>query len=127
MWLLQPGLSRDGICIFVCDSLSTISSQEHRMNIFIKNSRTLLVAAAMVLGVTATTGGVYAQQSTDKAKMADKSTSTDKNRPSSRSGKEDGEMIVEVPVVVCPGAGFERSGDGQRMLGEVVRPEKLSR
>lgn len=48
------------------------------MNIFIKNFRTLLVAAAMVLGVTATTGGVYAQQSADKAKAADKSTSTDK-------------------------------------------------
>ena len=32
----------------------------------------------MVLGVTATTGGVYAQQSADKAKAADKSTSTDK-------------------------------------------------
>jgi hypothetical protein len=70
------------------------------MNIFIKNFRTLLVAAAMVLGVTATTGGVYAQQPADKAKAADKSTSTDKKKPSSLSGKKDGEMIVEVPVIV---------------------------
>jgi hypothetical protein len=70
------------------------------MNIFIRNSRTLLVAAAMVLGVTATTGGAYAQQPADKAKAADKSTSTDKKKPSSLSGKKDGEMIVEVPVIV---------------------------
>ena len=74
--LLQPGLSRDGICIFVCDSLSTISSgaQDEYLH---KELPHAIGCAAMVLGVRRT-AGVYAQQPADKAKTADKSTSTDK-------------------------------------------------
>ncbi len=71
------------------------------MNILIKNSRKLLVVTAMLFGVCATTGGVYAQQANDKNKASDKSTSGEKHKPShSQSRKEDGKMILEVPVVV---------------------------
>ncbi|MEO6824068.1 MAG: beta/gamma crystallin domain-containing protein [Nitrosospira sp.] len=70
------------------------------MNIFIKDARTLWVAAAIVLGTGTTIGGVHAQQSTDKAEEAGKAISADNRRPSSLSGKKEGEMIAEVPVVV---------------------------
>ncbi|ARO88816.1 hypothetical protein EBAPG3_014140 [Nitrosospira lacus] len=69
------------------------------MSILIKNSRNFLSAAAVVFGICVATGNVYAQQSSDKTK-ADKSMSADKNKPTSKSGKRDGEMIVEVPVIV---------------------------
>ena len=52
------------------------------------------------VGDRATIGGVQAQQSTDKAKEAGKATSADNRRPSSLSGKREGEMIGEVPVVM---------------------------
>ena len=85
-------------CIY--DSLLMIF-REHRMNIFIKDARTLWVAAAIVFATGATIGGVHAQQSTDKVKEAGKATSADNRRPSSLSGKKrEGEMIAEVPVVV---------------------------
>lgn len=67
------------------------------MSILIKNSRNFLAAAAVVFSICVATGSVYAQQSSDKTK-ADKSMSADKNKPT--SGKRDGEMIVEVPVIV---------------------------
>jgi len=95
--LLQPGLSGNEACIY--DSLLTIF-WEHRMNIFIKDARTLWVAAAIVLGAGTMIGGVHAQQSTDKAEEAGKATSAVNSRPPSLSGKREGEMIAEVPVVV---------------------------
>ena len=69
------------------------------MSILIKNSRNFLSATAVVFSICVATGSVYAQQSSDKTK-ADKSMSADKNKPTSKSGKRDGEMIVEVPVIV---------------------------
>lgn len=69
------------------------------MSILIKNSRNFLVATAMVFGVCVTAGSVFAQQSSDKTKT-DKSMSADKNKPPSKSGNKDGEMIVEKPVIV---------------------------
>lgn len=51
-----------------------------------------------VFATGATIGGVQAQQSTDKAKEAGKATSADNRRPSSLSGKREGEMIAEVPM-----------------------------
>jgi len=71
----------------------------NNMSILIKNFRNFLAAAAMVFSVCVVTGGVYAQQSSDNTK-ADKSMSADKNKPPSKSIKKDGEMIVEVPVIV---------------------------
>ena len=69
------------------------------MSILIKNSSNFLSAVAVVFSICVATGSVYAQQSSDKTK-ADKSMSADKNKPTSKSGKRDGEMIVEVPVIV---------------------------
>ena len=63
------------------------------MSILIKNSRNFLAAAAVVFSVCIATGGVYAQQSSDN-------TNADKDKPSSKSGNKNGEMIVEVPVIV---------------------------
>ncbi len=70
------------------------------MNIFVKKSRALLVAAAIVLGTASATHSVYAQQSTDKAKGPDKSTSADKSRASSLPVKKEGGVVVEVPIIV---------------------------
>ncbi len=63
------------------------------MSILIKNSRNFLAAAAVAFGICVATGSVYAQQSSDNVKA-------DKNKPPSKSGNKDGEMIVEVPVIV---------------------------
>ncbi|MEO6823923.1 MAG: beta/gamma crystallin domain-containing protein [Nitrosospira sp.] len=63
------------------------------MSILIKNSRNFLAAAAVVFGICVATGSVYAQQSSDNIKA-------DKNKLPSKSIKKDGEMIVEVPVIV---------------------------
>lgn len=60
------------------------------MNILMKNSRSFLVAIALMFGVSAATG-VYAQESGDKSKM-------DKSMP--KPGKKDGQMTVELPVIV---------------------------
>ena len=69
------------------------------MNILMKSSRNFLSAAAVVFGICATTGSVYAQQSLDNTK-ADKPMSVDTNESTSKSGNKDGKMIVEVPVIV---------------------------
>ena len=69
------------------------------MSILIKNSRNFLTATAMVFSVCVATGSVYAQQSSDNTK-ADKPMSADKNKSPSKLGSKDGEMIVEVPVIV---------------------------
>ena len=69
------------------------------MSMLIKNSRNFLVATAAVFGLCVATGGVYAQQSSDNTK-ADKSMSADKNKQPLKSVRKDGEMIVEVPVIV---------------------------
>lgn len=69
------------------------------MSILIKNSRNFLSAAAVVFGICVAMGSVYAQQSSNNIK-ADKSMSADKNKPHSKSGNKDGEMIVEVPIIV---------------------------
>ncbi|MDQ3187269.1 MAG: hypothetical protein M3Q16_12605 [Pseudomonadota bacterium] len=57
------------------------------MKILIKNSRDLLLAIAVMLGLCAGTGA-YAQEPADK------------NKPSSQPGKKEGQMTVEVPVIV---------------------------
>lgn len=82
------------------DSLLTNFSKEQSMTILIKNFRNIVASATtVVFAICIATGNVYAQQSSDKSKV-DKSTSADKNKPLSRSEKRDGEMIVEVPVIV---------------------------
>ncbi len=70
------------------------------MNIPRKSFRNALVATMVLFGLYAVTGTVYAQQSGDKAKVEDKPMSTEKSGLPSRSGKKDGQMIVEVPVVM---------------------------
>jgi hypothetical protein len=58
------------------------------------------LATMIVLIVFAGTGTVYAQQSGDKAKAADKSMSGEKSRPSSQTGAKEGQMIVEMPIIM---------------------------
>ncbi len=70
------------------------------MNIPRKSFRNALAATMILLGLYAITGTVYAQQSGDKAKAGDKPISVEKSGSPSQSGKKDGQMIVEVPVVV---------------------------
>ncbi|HEX8874981.1 MAG TPA: beta/gamma crystallin domain-containing protein [Nitrosospira sp.] len=70
------------------------------MDIPRKSSRNALAAAVVLFGLYAATAAVYAQQSGDKAKAGNKPVSTEKSGSSSRSGKEDGQMIVEVPVIM---------------------------
>lgn len=69
------------------------------MSILIKSSRNFLSTVAVIFGICATTASVYAQQSSDNTK-ADKPMPVDKNESTSKSGNKDGEMIVEVPVIV---------------------------
>ncbi len=69
------------------------------MNILIKNSRNLLIVIAAVFGLCAGSG-VYAQDSTDKSRANDKSKQAEKNKQSSQTGKNEGETIVEVPVLM---------------------------
>lgn len=70
------------------------------MNIPRNSFRNGLAATIMLMGFCAATGAVYAQQSGDKAKAEEKSMSTEKSRPPSRSGAQKGQMIVEMPVVM---------------------------
>ena len=94
-----------------CDSLATNFFKESSMNILIKNSRNFLVVTTVLFGVYAMMGDVYAQQSNDKSKAVDKSISVDKNKPArSQSEKKDGEMILEVPVVLQPRMRIRRRG-----------------
>ncbi len=73
------------------------------MSILIKDSCNFLVATPVMLAVCVAPGNVYAQQSTDKTRAT--SMPADKNNPPSKSGKKDGEMIVEIPVLIkCAGA-----------------------
>jgi hypothetical protein len=72
------------------------------MSILTKNPRFLaatVMVSMVVLGICIPTGGVYAQQASDKTK-ADKPMSTDQNKPPSKQGNKDGETIVEVPVIL---------------------------
>lgn len=69
------------------------------MNILIRSPRNLLIAIAMVFGLSSGIG-VYAQNSSDKSGMSDKSKSVDKSKSNLQSGKKDSGTIVEVPVLV---------------------------
>ena len=68
------------------------------MNIMIKKPRNFLIATVLVFSTCTLTGSVYAQQSMDKDKGVNKPMS-DKSKSSPKSGKN-GEMILEVPMVV---------------------------
>lgn len=68
------------------------------MNNLIRNPRNLAVAVALLCGVYAVTG-VYAEESSNKSKMDEKSKSAGKDN-SSKSGKGDNDIVVEVPILM---------------------------
>ncbi|MDN5752986.1 MAG: hypothetical protein L0H15_06860 [Nitrosospira sp.] len=72
------------------------------MNILITNSRSFLVAIALMFGVSAATG-VYAQESGDKSKM-------DKSMP--KPGKKDGDIEIPVLVMVPPRVSLNMMTEG---------------
>ncbi|SEK87600.1 Beta/Gamma crystallin [Nitrosovibrio tenuis] len=75
------------------------------MNILRKSIRNALVTTAVLFGLCAATGAVYAQQTGDKAKTSDKSMSSEKNKPPSQTGAKERQMI-EAPVIMMVPAGI---------------------